>query len=94
MLALFRRPDWMAVAPAEEPPLRSELFSADQMEQHGKALAAAHLPGARRRRDPLLARLAENEAAAARGLRAADGGDPGAAPGHARPANGCSTTST
>ena len=61
-LALFRRGGWMAVPPAEEPPLRSELFSADQMEQHGKALAASHLPGARRTRDLLLARLAENEA--------------------------------
>ena len=26
----------------DEPPLRSELFSADQMEQHGKALAGSH----------------------------------------------------
>ena len=25
-----------------EPPLRSELFSADQMEQHGKILASTH----------------------------------------------------
>ena len=25
-----------------EPPLRSELFSADQMEQHGKTLAGLH----------------------------------------------------
>ena len=43
-----------------EPPLRSELFSADQMEQHGRHLAAAHqlAPGTARNR--LLARLAEN----------------------------------
>ena len=26
----------------DEPPLRSELFSADQMEQHGKTLAGSH----------------------------------------------------
>ena len=26
----------------DEPPLRSELFSAAQMEQHGKALAGSH----------------------------------------------------
>ena len=45
----------------EEPPLRSELFSADQMEQHGKALAASHSLGAKRTRDLLLARLVENE---------------------------------
>ena len=25
-----------------EPPLRAELFSADQMEQHGKTLAGSH----------------------------------------------------
>ena len=32
----------------DEPPLRSELFSADQMEQHGKTLAGSHelSPGA------------------------------------------------
>ena len=26
----------------DEPPLRAELFSADQMEQHGKTLAGSH----------------------------------------------------
>ncbi|MDQ3189763.1 MAG: cyclic beta 1-2 glucan synthetase [Pseudomonadota bacterium] len=45
----------------EEAPLRSELFSADQMEQHGRTLAAAHKVTLRRTRDPLLARLADNE---------------------------------
>ncbi len=45
----------------EEAPLRSELFSAGHMEQHGKALAASHSPGAKRPRDLLLSRLAENE---------------------------------
>ncbi len=35
VLALFRRGGWMADDAIEEPPLRSELFSADQMEQHG-----------------------------------------------------------
>ena len=46
----------------EEPPLRSMLFSADRMEQHGKSLALAHrlVPG--RARDQLLTRLADNEA--------------------------------
>ena len=61
VLALFRRGGWMADYAIEEPPLRSELFSADQMEQHGKALAASHSLGARRTRDLLLARLVENE---------------------------------
>jgi len=42
--------------------LRSELFSADQMERHGKSLAVAHrlAPGPRGP-DQLLARLAEND---------------------------------
>ncbi len=42
-------------------PLRSDLFSADQMEQHGKALARSHTLKAGHPRDRLLARLAENE---------------------------------
>ena len=46
----------------EEPPLRSELFNADQMEQHGKNLALAHRLAPGRARDRLLGRLAENEA--------------------------------
>ena len=50
---------------AAEAPLRAELYSADQMERHGKALALRHRlrtgRRARRRVDPLLARLTENE---------------------------------
>ncbi len=46
-----------------EPPLRSELFSAEQMEQHGKTLAAAHALTPHRARDQLLPRLAANESA-------------------------------
>jgi cyclic beta-1,2-glucan synthetase len=47
---------------SDEPPLRSELFSADQMEQHGKTLAGLHQlsPGGPQGR--LLQRLAENKA--------------------------------
>ncbi len=45
----------------DEPPLRSELFSAEQMEQHGKTLARLHTLSARHEPDPLLSRLAENE---------------------------------
>ena len=58
--ARFGRTDSLGKYADEEPPLRSELFSADQMEQHGKNLAAAHrlAPG---RADRLLTRLAENE---------------------------------
>src|SRR5258705_4843167 len=44
-----------------KPPLRSELFSADQMKLHGKSLAASHALSEGRPRDRLLARLAENE---------------------------------
>ncbi|MHB8066739.1 MAG: GH36-type glycosyl hydrolase domain-containing protein [Desulfobaccales bacterium] len=45
----------------DEPPLRSELFSAEQMEQHGKTLAGSHQlsPGGPQGR--LLKRLAENK---------------------------------
>jgi cyclic beta-1,2-glucan synthetase len=44
-----------------EPPLRSELFSADQMEQHGKTLAGLHQLSPGQAPDQLLSRLAENE---------------------------------
>ena len=46
---------------AAEPPLRSELFSADQMERHGKTLAGIHRLGLGRGPDQLLTRLSENE---------------------------------
>jgi cyclic beta-1,2-glucan synthetase len=46
---------------AGEPPLRSGLFSAEQMEHHGKALAASHTLISERPQDRLLKRLAENE---------------------------------
>ena len=47
--------------PEEELPLRAELFGGDQMEQHGKTLAASHSVGAGRVRDQLIGRLADNE---------------------------------
>jgi hypothetical protein len=46
---------------ASEPPLRSELFSSDQMEQHGKTLAGLHALSPSPARDQLLARLEDNE---------------------------------
>ena len=46
---------------ARESPLRAELFSADQMDQHGKTLAGGHKLRPDRTRDRLLTRLAENE---------------------------------
>lgn len=45
----------------DELPLRSELFSVDQMEHYGKALAESHKLSPGRPRDRLLRRLAENE---------------------------------
>ncbi|MGA7979292.1 MAG: hypothetical protein WCA32_03595 [Chromatiaceae bacterium] len=45
----------------DDPPLRAELFSTEQMEQHGQRLGAAHVVMRGHPRDPLLARLAENE---------------------------------
>ena len=45
-----------------EPPMRSELFSTEQMEQYGSILAGLHLLGPRVEPDQqLLSRLAENE---------------------------------
>ncbi|MGD0662740.1 MAG: hypothetical protein ABSD38_32210, partial [Syntrophorhabdales bacterium] len=46
----------------QDAPLRSDLFSASQMEQHGKTLAALHALSENRAPDKLLARLAANEA--------------------------------
>ena len=46
----------------EELPLRAELFSALQMEQHGRVLANAHKLSPTHGPDKLLARLADNEA--------------------------------
>jgi cyclic beta-1,2-glucan synthetase len=48
------------VDPAEEFPLRSELFSAGQMAAHGKHLAARHVLSKKGGPDKLLARLSEN----------------------------------
>jgi len=45
----------------EEPPLRLELFSAVQMEQHGKLLAASHVLLSKHPPDRLLGRLNANE---------------------------------
>ncbi len=46
-----------------EPPLRAELFSTDQMEEHGVRLASAHRLAPGRVPDQLLSRLAANERA-------------------------------
>ncbi|MBT9520461.1 MAG: cyclic beta 1-2 glucan synthetase, partial [Dechloromonas sp.] len=57
----FGDSDWSAAQPVEEAPLRAALYSADQMAQHGKALAAAHRLAAGTVTDRLLGRLAANE---------------------------------
>jgi hypothetical protein len=57
-----RRRDGLAQKYAgDKPPLRSELFSRDQMEQHGRILAASHKLSPGHAPDQLLTRLSENE---------------------------------
>jgi cellobiose phosphorylase len=46
---------------ANEPPLRAELFSVEQLARHAKALAANHLIVTRQGSNSLLARLRQNE---------------------------------
>ncbi|MBC7828946.1 MAG: cyclic beta 1-2 glucan synthetase [Chitinophagaceae bacterium] len=45
----------------EKPPLRAELFTADQMAQYSKSLALSHKTGIGQAPDQLLKRLADNE---------------------------------
>ncbi len=52
-----------AATPAAEHPLRAELFSVTQLEQHARALAGWRKTGPARGPDQLLPRLAENEVA-------------------------------
>src|SRR5262245_20614679 len=47
--------------PAKSLPLRSEIFTEEQLEQHAKALAAKHVLIAGAPSEQLLKRLAENE---------------------------------
>ncbi len=62
-LQAFRRRRAAArTRPEQEPALRAELFSAEQMERHGRALAGLHRLSARTSMDSLLARLDDNEA--------------------------------
>ncbi|MGD1075916.1 MAG: hypothetical protein ABR903_07550, partial [Thermodesulfovibrionales bacterium] len=61
LLASFRGSDLAQKYAGDKPPLRSELFSRDQMEQHGRILAASHKLSPRRAPDQLLSRLSENE---------------------------------
>jgi hypothetical protein len=61
MIPVIRFPRPSGRYSGDEQPLRSELFSADQMKQHGKTLADSHEPALERAEDRLLLRLAENE---------------------------------
>ena len=55
------RPSTRHGKPAAESPLRAQLFSAEQMERHGKTLARAHRVGPRPASDLLLQRLGDNQ---------------------------------
>ncbi|HEY6970152.1 MAG TPA: hypothetical protein VJA94_13170, partial [Candidatus Angelobacter sp.] len=57
----LRKRVWETRPSRAEAPLRSELFSREQMEQHGKLLAASHSVARGHASDHLLARLADNE---------------------------------
>jgi cyclic beta-1,2-glucan synthetase len=59
--AIARRSDFPAIFAGEEPPLRAELFSREQMAQYGRVLAGAHRLSGLRGSDRLLTRLAQNE---------------------------------
>ena len=61
LIRWFRKIGWLRTKLLEELPLRSELFSADQMELYGRTLAASHSVSPKRSPDQLLARLAANE---------------------------------
>lgn len=58
---LLRKSLWETRPDAEEAPLRSELFSREQMKQHGRVLAASHHVALKPVPDQLLSRLAANE---------------------------------
>lgn len=60
-LGYFRKKSLAGKHKGEEPPLRSELFSSDQMQQHGTVLANSHELSRKPLNDKLLQRLADNE---------------------------------
>jgi cyclic beta-1,2-glucan synthetase len=62
LLARLQGQSRQAACDLHEEPLRSELFSSDQMEQHGRTLAGLHTLSPGHAPDRLLPRLAENEA--------------------------------
>jgi hypothetical protein len=61
MLSLMTRARRDRLKERDEQPLRSELFTTDQLEQHAKALAGWHVVDKRGGPDRLLSRLEKNE---------------------------------
>jgi cellobiose phosphorylase len=61
MRAWLRRRGRAGRHASREPTLRAALYSADQMERHGQALASAHKLGPERSTEWLLSRLEDNE---------------------------------
>ncbi|MEO6173194.1 MAG: cyclic beta 1-2 glucan synthetase, partial [Arenimonas sp.] len=59
--SVWRRRYFVSDERADQTPLRAELFSADQMEQHGKALAGRHVLGKSGTQNRLLNRLDQNQ---------------------------------
>ena len=62
LLQRFQKDNFVREDVNEKPPLRSELYSTEQMEQHAQHLAATHALGTNQGPELLLKRLAENEA--------------------------------
>src|SRR6476469_6216734 len=61
MRAWLRRRGRAGRHASHEPTLRAALYSADQMERHGQALASGHKLGPERSSEWLLSRLEDNE---------------------------------
>ena len=61
LIGRLRSRDWPGGNSSQEAPLRAELLTADQMEQHGEILADSHRDVRAHGPDQLLPRLAENE---------------------------------
>src|SRR5687767_6290381 len=57
----FQKDNFARKEVSEKPPLRSELFSTEQMEQHAQQIAALHHLSKKPATELLLKRLAENE---------------------------------
>jgi cyclic beta-1,2-glucan synthetase len=58
---IIGRQDFSLTFAGEEPPLRAELFSREQLAQHGCVLAGTHRPSTAHGGNALLTRLAKNE---------------------------------